>query len=87
VSGVQQRVWVAILAGLLISVALFFLAYSTRVSFLSWPQAIGFFACMAIVGIDSATKTDLATIAIPLNAAVYAVVILGLMRVLAKPKS
>jgi len=81
-SSIQQRVWVAILAGSLISVALYVGSYSAPIRFMFWLQAIGFYACMVIRGVHTATKTDFVMIAIPINAAVYAVVIFGLMRIL-----
>jgi hypothetical protein len=72
------------MAGLLSSTVLFVGSYSSPTAFLYWPQAIGFFACMVLRGVHTATKADFAMIAIPVNAAIYSVVILGLMRILAK---
>jgi hypothetical protein len=73
----------AILAGSLVSVGLFLWSYSAPIRLLYWPQAVGFYACMVIRGVHTATETDFAAIAIPINAAIYSVVILGLLRVLA----
>jgi hypothetical protein len=82
-----QRAWVAILAGSLISVALFTAAYSFPHDFLYWPQAVGFYACIVLRGIHTATKTDFAIIGIPVNAAIYAVALFGLMHILAGKKA
>jgi hypothetical protein len=77
-------VWVAILAGLLLSSALFTGSRFTPNYFLYWLQAIGLYTCMVIRGVHTATKADFATIAIPVNAAIYALVVFGLMRFRAK---
>ena len=55
--------------------------------FLYWPQAVGFYTCMLIRGVHSATKSDYAAIGIPINAAIYAVVIFGLLRGITKKRT
>ena len=86
-NAIQQRVWIAALTGSLISVALYFVSYSFPISFLFWLQIVGFYASMVILGVHRATKTDFAMIAIPINAAVYAVAIFGFMRIFASKKT
>ena len=78
--------WVAILAGLLLSSVLFIGSHFTSNYFLYWLQAIGLYTCMVIRGVHTSTEADFATIAIPINAAIYAFVIFGLMRFRAKKK-
>ena len=82
--GGVRPAWAAITAGLLLSTALFLGSYYSPIHFLYWPQAIGFFACMVLRGVHTATKADFAMIAIPVNAAIYSVVIFGLTRIRAK---
>jgi hypothetical protein len=86
-NAIQQRVWIAALAGSLISVALYFVSYSFPSSFLLWLQSVGVYATIVIRGLHTATKTDFAMIAIPINAAVYAVAILGFMRIFASKRT
>jgi hypothetical protein len=77
-----SRMWIAVVAGFVISAVLFYLSYATRSSALMLPQSIGFFVCMFLRGVHSATKTDYALIALPINAVIYAAVILILLRVI-----
>jgi hypothetical protein len=79
--------WIAILIGFAISAVLFNLAYATHSSALTMPQFIGFYVCMLLRGVHSATKTDFALIAIPVNAVIYCAVIFILMRVIRRAKS
>ena len=51
------------------------------------PQLIGFFACMLLRGVHSATKMDYVLIALPINAVVYASVIFILLRLIWRAKS
>jgi hypothetical protein len=78
-SDIKRKAWLAIFSGTLVSVVLFVSVYSTRIFFFYWPQALGFYICMLIRGVHSATKSDYALIAIPINAAIYAAVIFGLL--------
>jgi hypothetical protein len=87
-SDIKRSACVAIFSGTLVSVALFLWVYSTRGAFfLYWPQAVGFYTCMLIRGVHSATKSDYAAIGIPINAAIYAVVIFRLLRGITKKRT
>ena len=66
-SATKRTAWAAIFSGTLVSVVLFVSVYSTRIFFLYWPQAFGFYICMLIRGIHTATKSDYALIAIPIT--------------------
>ena len=78
-----KQLWIAVVSGFAISAVLFNLAYATRSSVLTIPQLIGFFVCMLLRGgVHSATKTDYALIALPVNAVIYAAVIFILLRVI-----
>ena len=83
-NSLQQRAWISLVAGSSIAVGLFLLSYSARWHFFFWPQAIGFYACLLARGIHASTKADFAAIAIPVNAAIYSVVIFGLLHTLAR---
>lgn len=74
----RKRACVAVVIGILLSVVLFLLSYATRNEFLAAPQWAGFFITMLLRGIHSASKTDYALIGIPINAAIYALIIFGL---------
>ena len=77
---VSKHIWIALIAGFGASVLLFCASYATHGILLFWLQCAGFFICAALRGFDSATKTDYAEIAIPINAAIYAVLIFLLLR-------
>jgi hypothetical protein len=79
--------WIALVAGFSISALLFYLAYATHISALGPPQLVGFYVCVLLRGIHSATKADYALIALPVNAAIYATVIFILLRVIWWAKS
>jgi hypothetical protein len=81
-----KHVWVSIFVGVAISATLFVASYSAHLDFLYWLQAIGFYATMAVRGVHAATKTDFATIAIPVNGAVYALAVFCMARLIAKRK-
>lgn len=78
VGSLRKRAWIAVGFGSCVSVVLFLLSYATHSLFLTWLQVIGFFICILIRGIDSATKTDYVVISIPINAAIYALMIFGI---------
>jgi hypothetical protein len=82
-----KHLQIAIVSGFVISAVLFNLSYVTHSSVLDAPQLIGFFVCMVFRGVHSATKMDYALIALPVNAAVYAVVIFIVSRIICRPKS
>ena len=83
-----KQLWIAVVIGFAISAALFNLAYATHSSVLEMPQLIGFLVCMLLRGgVHSATKTDYALIALPVNAAIYASVIFMLLRVIWRAKT
>jgi hypothetical protein len=71
---------IAVVAGFGISALLFHLSYMTGSYVLMSFQLIGFFVCMFLRGVHSATKTDYAMIAIPVNAVIYSAVVLILLR-------
>lgn len=82
-----RRLWIAIVIGFAISAVLFNLGYATHSTALYVPQFIGFYVCMLLRGVHSATETDFALIAIPVNAVIYGAVILILLRVFWRAKS
>jgi hypothetical protein len=87
-SKLRKQVWIAVVIGAAISVALSALLYTINGYALYVLQFIGFFVCLMLFGFDSpATKTDYALIAIPVNAGVYAAVIFILLRVIWRSKS
>lgn len=69
----------ALVGGLTASVLLYCLS-SPKTEFLMWPQIPGFLACICLRGIHSATVKDFVLIAIPINAAIYTLVIFLLLR-------
>lgn len=75
----RRRALIAILAGLLLSAALYLLTYVTHSQFFYWPQMIGFYVTVLLRGVHSASKTDYVIIGIPTNAIVFASVIFGLV--------
>ncbi len=77
-----RQLLISIVAGLCLSAVLFFSSYATQSTALFWPQAIGIFICWLLRGVHTATKADYALIAIPVNAVVYAAVILVLLKLL-----
>jgi hypothetical protein len=77
---VAKHIWIALIAGFGISAMLFWVSYATSSVVLSWPQCAGFWVCMVLRGVHSSTKTDFAEIAIPINAAIYAMFIFLLLR-------
>jgi hypothetical protein len=74
------------LAGLCVSALLLWSTYATHNTILFWPQAVGFLLCWFTRGIHNATKTDYWAIAMPANAAIFAVLI-SLGRMIFKRKS
>jgi hypothetical protein len=68
----------ALLGGLVLSVLLYCLS-SPKTEFLAYPQIVGWLACIILRGVHTATVTDFVLIAIPINAAIYAVVIFLLL--------
>src|ERR1035441_7688927 len=63
------------------------LSYATNSELLLWPQFVGFVVCIALRGVHSATKTDFAEIAIPINAAIYTGFVLVLLQVFRRADS
>lgn len=72
----QKRIWLAILVGMLLSVSFFLLGYATPNRFLYGVQVVGLYVCWLVEGIHSATTADYALIAVPVNAILYALVVL-----------
>jgi len=83
----KKQLLIAVVLGFALSEALFNLACATRSDVLAMPQLIGFFACMLLRGVHSATKMDYVLIALPINAVVYASVIFILLRLIWRAKS
>ncbi len=69
----------ALLGGLALSALLYCLS-SPKTEFLAYPQIVGWLACMILRGVHTATVTDFVLIAIPINAAIYTLVIFLLLR-------
>jgi hypothetical protein len=78
---VVKQIGIALIGGFSLSAMLFWLSYATKSDLLFWPQFVGFVVCIALRGIHSATKTDYAEIAIPINAAIYTGFVLVLLQV------
>jgi hypothetical protein len=72
--------------GLLFSSALFGCSYARHSDLLFWPQAAGFYVAILALGVHTATKTGLAMITIPVNAAIYSAVIFGLAKVFVRKR-
>ncbi len=83
----RQRARNAALGGLLLSVCLFLLFHVTFSPFVYWPQAIGFYVCMLLRGVHSASETDFALISIPINALIYSLALLGISSLAAQRKN
>jgi len=81
------QVWVAVVTGFAVSALLFHLTYMTRSKVLARPQFIGFFVCMFLRGVHSATKADYEFIALPINGVIYAAFILALLRIMWRAES
>src|ERR1019366_444984 len=86
-SGVVKQIGIALVAGVGLSAMLFWLSYATNSELLLWPQFVGFVVCIALRGVHSATKTDFAEIAIPINAAIYTGFVLVLLQVFRRADS
>ncbi len=71
---------IALFAGLGASVALFYISYATHWVLLFWLQIAGFGTTILMRGMEGALKSDYAEIGIPVNAAVYAILIFLLLR-------
>jgi hypothetical protein len=82
-----RQLWIAIVIGSAISAVLFKLDYATHSAALYAPQFIGFYVCMLLRGVHTATETDYALIAIPVNAITYTTVVLILLRIIWRAKS
>ena len=83
----MKQIGIALIVGLSLSAVLFWLSYAANSELLSWPQFVGFMVCIALRGVHSATKTDFAEIAIPINAAIYTGFVLVVLEVLRRPDS
>ena len=71
----RGQAWTAVLAGISVSVLLFWLLYATRSSFLFWPQFVGIILVLRLRGVHLATTTDFVLITVPVNAAIYAALV------------
>lgn len=78
-SSISRHFWMALLGGLALSALLYCLS-SPKTEFLAYPQIVGWLACMILRGVHTATVTDFVLIAIPINAAIYTLVIFLLLR-------
>jgi len=83
----QKRVWMAIAIGSSISITLCLASYAAHSSFLTRLQTPGFLVCIWMRGLESATKADVAEIAVPINAAIYAVIVFALLYILAQVRN
>ncbi len=83
----KRRIWIAALAGLFLSDALYLLSYRTNNRAFYWPQTIGFLLTMLLRGVHSASEFDFVAITIPTNAFVYALVIFCLISLAARRKT
>lgn len=83
----SRHFWVAVGCGFTASALLFYCSYATHSAVLDWPQIVGLWLCWAVLGIHSVTETDYALIAMPINGAIYAVIILLGLRVFGQPKA
>jgi hypothetical protein len=79
-----RHAWASVISGSAASALLFYLSYATSSTLLFWPQYVGMVVCMALRGVHSATETDYAMIAIPINAVIYATGIFAMLRVFAR---
>jgi hypothetical protein len=82
-----KQLWIALVVGFALSAVLFNLAYATHSSAVHKPQYIGFLVCILLLGVHNTTQTDLALIALPANAAIYAAVVFIMLRVIWPAKS
>jgi hypothetical protein len=73
--GNWQRLLIAILVGSVTSLALFLWSFQAHSHAPLWPQVMGFYACVMMRGLHTATKADYLAIMVPINALVYAAVI------------
>lgn len=80
----RRGIWTAVILGLAASALLFYLPdwapYAARFDFLVDIQFVGIWVCMALEGVHTAGDLGYILIAIPINAAIYAAVILGALR-------
>jgi hypothetical protein len=82
-----KRASIAILAGLLLSVALYLVSYASSSLLFYRPQAIGFYLTMLLRGVHTASRMDFVIIGIPTNALVYALVIFGASSLIVRRKT
>jgi len=82
-----RSVWIGILAGLLLSVVLYLVSYASSGLLFYRPQAIGFYLTMLLRGVHTASGMNFVIIGIPTNALVYASVIFGVSRLIARRKT
>jgi hypothetical protein len=75
-----KHVSIAVLAGFGTSVILAVAIFATHRGYLLLPQYIGFVTCMALRGIRTSSRMDFVEIAIPINAVVYSLFFLLLLR-------
>jgi len=92
-SRLRKDAWIAVLAGLLLAVVLWLASYWMGDShnvfnyFVFGLQFMGWWACIVLRGIHSATMTDFGEIGIPINAVIYTAAIFCVLRILAKIKN
>jgi hypothetical protein len=74
-----KHFWGALVGGPAVSVLLYCLS-SPKTEFLAYPQIVGWLACILLRGIHTASVMDFVLIAVPINAAIYTLVIFLLLR-------
>jgi hypothetical protein len=79
----RRRTLIAGVSGIAISASLLTASYHFGGPVLFWPQVFGYYICILIRGYHTATWTDFALITLPINAALYTVVIYLLLKLLA----
>ena len=87
----RNRVWLALVVAALIGLGassmLLWLSYAFKSTVLFWPQAVGFWFCWMTLGIHNSAKTDYWMRAMPLNAALCAILIVVVWSIFSKVHS
>ena len=78
-SSISRHFWILLFLFFALS-ALFYCLFSPKTEFLAYPQIVGFLFFFILRGVHTATVTDFVLIAIPINAAIYTLVIFLLLR-------
>ena len=92
-STLRKHALIAVIAGLLLAVVLWLASYWVGDShnvfnyFVFGLQFMGWWACIVLRGIHSATMRDFAEIGIPSNAVIYTAAIFCVLRIFARIKN